>query len=137
SPSFWPAWVILGLAVALALHAAVVRLRRRTGAAERARLVRRVQELTRTRAGAVAAEATELQRIERDIHDGAQARLVALSMNLGRAEERLDEDPRRARELLAEARDDARQAIAELRALARGIAPPVLLDRGLDAAVAA
>ena len=81
-------------------------------------------------------QAAELRRIERDLHDGAQARLVALSMNLGRAEERLGDRPEVAG-LLRQARADAGAAIAELRDLARGIAPPVLADRGLPAAVEA
>jgi signal transduction histidine kinase len=135
SPTFWPVWPMIGLGAVFGIHASIVFARRRTGAAERARLQRRVEELTATRAGAVDAEATELQRIERDLHDGAQARLVSLSMSLGLAEERLADDPEKARELLAGARVDAKQAIAELRDLARGIAPPVLLDRGLEAAV--
>ena len=90
--------------------------------------------LTRTRRGAVEVQAAELRRIERDLHDGAQARLVALSMQLGRAEERLEHDPEAA-ELVRNARAEASAAIGELRDLARGIAPPVLADRGLPAAV--
>jgi signal transduction histidine kinase len=99
-------------------------------------LAERVDVLTTTRAGAVDAQATELQRIERDLHDGAQARLVALAMSLGMAEDKLDSgDPAQARELLAEARGDARTALTELRDLARGIHPPILADRGLEAAI--
>ncbi len=79
-------------------------------------------------------QAAELRRIERDLHDGAQARLVALSMQLGRAEERLEDQPEVA-ELVRAARGEAGAAIKELRDLARGIAPPVLADRGLVAAV--
>ena len=90
--------------------------------------------LTRTRRGALDAQAAELRRIERDLHDGAQARLVALSMQLGRAEDRLDDHPEAA-ELVRNARVEASNAIKELRDLARGIAPPVLADRGLPAAV--
>ena len=97
-------------------------------------LTERVDELTRTRRGALDVQAAELRRIERDLHDGAQARLVALSMQLGRAEERLEHDPEAA-ELVRNARVEASAAIAELRDLARGIAPPVLADRGLPAAV--
>jgi signal transduction histidine kinase len=93
-----------------------------------------VDELTRTRRGALDVQAAELRRIERDLHDGAQARLVALSMQLGRAEARLGGEPEVA-ELLRAARGEASAAIAELRDLARGIAPPVLADRGLAAAV--
>jgi signal transduction histidine kinase len=98
-------------------------------------LAERVDVLTSTRAGAVDAQAAELQRIERDLHDGAQARLVALAMSLGMAEEKLDSDPEQARELLTEARGEARTALKELRDLARGIHPPILADRGLEAAI--
>jgi signal transduction histidine kinase len=79
----------------------------------------------------------ELRRIERDLHDGAQARLVALGMTIGMAEQKLAEDPEGARELLEEARAGTGQALKELRDLARGIHPPVLADRGLEAAVTA
>ena len=78
--------------------------------------------LTRTRRGALDAQAAELRRIERDLHDGAQARLVALSMQLGRAEDRLEDHPEAA-ELVRNARVEASNAIKELRDLARGIAP--------------
>jgi signal transduction histidine kinase len=98
-------------------------------------LAERVDVLTTTRAGAVDAQAAELARIERDLHDGAQARLVALAMSLGMAEEKLASDPAQARELLAEARGEARTALIELRDLARGIHPPILADRGLEAAI--
>ena len=80
---------------------------------------------------------TELRRIERDLHDGAQARLVALGMSLGMAEEKLHTDPDGALALLAEARTGAKEALEELRDLARGIHPPILTDRGLEAAIAA
>jgi signal transduction histidine kinase len=100
-------------------------------------LAERVERLTETRAGAVDVAAAELQRIERDLHDGAQARLVALAMDLGMAEERFDRDPESARELVGEAREEAKRALAELRDLARGIRPGLLEERGLEAAVAA
>ncbi len=100
-------------------------------------LAERVEVLTTTRAGAVDAQAAELRRIERDLHDGAQARLVALALNLGMAEDKFDSDPEQARELLAEARGEAKTALTELRDLARGIHPPILSDRGLEAAVTA
>jgi signal transduction histidine kinase len=129
---FWPMWVIAWLVLAFGTHAIVVtRMRPR----ER-ELEERVSELTRTRAGALDVQAAELRRIERDLHDGAQSRLVALSMQLGRAEERLGDQPEIA-ELVRQAREEAGNAIAELRDLARGIAPPVLADRGLAAAVEA
>jgi signal transduction histidine kinase len=100
-------------------------------------LAARVEQLTETRAGVVDAAAAELQRIERDLHDGAQARLVALAMDLGMAEERFDRDPESARELVGEAREEARRALAELRDLARGMRPSLLAERGLGPAVVA
>ena len=121
---FWWAAAILGLGLGADLL-------RRPGAKV---LAKRVDELSRTRSGALDVQATELRRIERDLHDGAQVRLVALSMKLGRAEDFYREDPRTAA-LLREAREDATAAIRELRELARGIAPPVLANRGLEAAV--
>jgi signal transduction histidine kinase len=99
-------------------------------------MAERIETLETTRAGAVDAQETELRRIERDLHDGAQARLVALGMSLGMAEQRLADDPKLAGELLAEARLGAEHALRELRDLARGIHPPVLADRGLEAALA-
>jgi signal transduction histidine kinase len=100
-------------------------------------LRQRVQRLTETRADAVDTQAAELRRIERDLHDGAQARLVSLSMNIGLAEELLKRDPDAAVRLLAEARESSGAALAELRHLVRGIHPPVLAERGLDGAVRA
>jgi signal transduction histidine kinase len=131
--SFWPLIPITVLAALLGLHAALAGLVWRPQEEE---LVERVGELTRTRRGALDVQASELRRIERDLHDGAQARLVALTMQLGRAEARLEDHPEAA-ELVREARGEASAAIAELRDLARGIAPPVLADRGLPAAVEA
>jgi signal transduction histidine kinase len=98
-------------------------------------LAERVEQLKETRAGAVDAAQAELQRIERDLHDGAQARLVALAMDLGMAEERFDRDPEGARELLGEAREEAKRALAELRDLARGMRPSLLAERGLASAI--
>jgi signal transduction histidine kinase len=103
----------------------------------RTALAQRVRELTETRTETVDASAAELRRIERDLHDGAQARLVALSMNIGLAEELMKRDPEAAQELLAEARSASGQALTELRDLVRGIHPPVLAERGLDGAVRA
>ncbi|CAN5517190.1 hypothetical protein BH10ACT11_BH10ACT11_02510 [soil metagenome] len=131
---FWPAWSLLGLGVLYGLH---LWFYNRDEQPERVReLAERIETLTRTRRGAVDVQADELRRIERDLHDGAQARLVALSMKLGRAEERLADQPEAA-ELVRSAKREASAAIAELRDLARGIAPPVLSDRGLGAAVEA
>jgi signal transduction histidine kinase len=120
---FWPIWPIL--AVLLALIAAGWALRSR----------RRIARLEETRAGAVDQQEVELARIERDLHDGAQARLVALGMNLGMAEQKFASDPEAAQALLAEARRGTHEALEELRSLARGIRPPVLADRGLRAAI--
>jgi signal transduction histidine kinase len=100
-------------------------------------LAARVERLTETRAGAVDAAQSELQRIERDLHDGAQARLVALAMDLGMAEERFDRDPESARQLVGEARLEAKRALAELRSLARGMRPSLLAERGLGPAITA
>jgi signal transduction histidine kinase len=102
-----------------------------------ARLRLRVDQLTTTRADTVDAQAAELRRIERDLHDGAQARLVSLGMTIGLAEEIIERDPAAARRLLAEARDASSTALVELRHLVRGIHPPVLAERGLDGAVRA
>ncbi|MEV8506353.1 sensor domain-containing protein [Actinoplanes sp. NPDC051475] len=97
----------------------------------------RVAHLTVSRADTVDAQAAELRRIERDLHDGAQARLVSLGMTIGLAEEMLDRDPARARKLLAEAREASVAALVELRLLVQGIHPPVLAERGLNGAVRA
>ena len=107
------------------------------GPSERSELEQRVGVLTRTRAAAADAQTNELRRIERDLHDGAQARMVAVTMDLGLAQEKLDDDPVAARALVASAQAEARTAIADLRRLVGGIAPAVLTDRGLDAALSA
>ncbi|MER6953550.1 MULTISPECIES: histidine kinase [unclassified Streptomyces] len=103
----------------------------------KARLAARVRALTETRADAIAAHGAELRRIERDLHDGAQARLVALSMRIGLAQRAFDRDPDAARTLMADAQDQAEQALTELRHVVRGIHPPILTDRGLTGAVRA
>ncbi|WP_371670475.1 histidine kinase [Streptomyces sp. NBC_00289] len=103
----------------------------------KARLAARVEELTETRADAIAAHGAELRRIERDLHDGAQARLVALSMRIGLAKRAYDHDPEAARRLLDDAQDQAEEALTELRHVVRGIHPPILTDRGLAGAVRA
>jgi signal transduction histidine kinase len=102
-----------------------------------ARLAARVEELKETRADAIAAHGAELRRIERDLHDGAQARLVALSMRIGLAKRAYDHDPEAARKLLDDAQDQAEEALTELRQVVRGIHPPILTDRGLAGAVRA
>ncbi len=103
----------------------------------RALLAARVEALATTRAEAIAAHEAELRRIERDLHDGAQARLVALSMRLGLADRAFDRDPQGARRLMTEAHSQAQEALLELRQVVRGIHPPILTDRGLVGAVRA
>jgi signal transduction histidine kinase len=100
-------------------------------------LEQRVQTLTETRADTIDHSATELRRIERDLHDGAQARLVALGMSLGMAEEMWARDPEAAQQILREARATTGAALGDLRSVVRGIHPPVLADRGLAGAVEA
>jgi signal transduction histidine kinase len=100
-------------------------------------LTRRVQTLTQTRRDAVDTAAAELRRIERDLHDGAQARLVALGISLQAAERLFPTNPEAALALVAEAKESSSQALTELRDLVRGIYPPVLADRGLADAVRA
>ena len=119
----------------MALHRAVV-----SGllcASEQQALRRRVATLETSRRAVLDVEASELRRIERDLHDGAQQRLVMLSLDLGMAAERIDTDPVAAKGLVEDARDQARLALAELRDLVRGIAPAILLDRGLVPALSA
>ncbi|SFP09999.1 Signal transduction histidine kinase [Amycolatopsis arida] len=101
------------------------------------RLAARAQRLQASRARGVDAAEAERRRIERDLHDGAQQRLVAVAMSVGRAKAKLDGAPSEVRELLDEAHSDAKLAVSELRDLARGIYPAVLADRGLDAALSA
>ena len=98
-------------------------------------LERRVETLAQSRAGVVDAADAERRRIERDLHDGAQQRLVSLAMNLGIARETLTDLPAEAKQVIAAAHDEAKEALAELRDLVRGLHPAVLNDRGLDAAL--
>ncbi|MFD7759205.1 sensor histidine kinase [Streptomyces microflavus] len=100
-------------------------------------LAQRVDRLTETRHEAVDTAASELRRIERDLHDGAQARLVAMGMNLGTIEALIEKDPAQAKKMLAMARESSAEALTELRDLVRGIHPPVLAERGLGDAVRA
>jgi signal transduction histidine kinase len=94
-----------------------------------------VAQLAASRGAAVQAEDASLRRLERDIHDGPQQRLVRLQMDLATIERKLERDPESARTLLGEARDQARETLDELRALSRGFAPPILQDRGLAVAL--
>jgi signal transduction histidine kinase len=100
-------------------------------------LAERVEELTESRSAVMRAAHLERRRIERDLHDGAQQRLVALAMDLGLARERLERDPDGAKELVERSHEESKRVLAELRELVRGIHPAVLSDRGLDAAISA
>jgi signal transduction histidine kinase len=107
-------------------------------AAERqAQLEARIHALDESRARMLDAALMERQRIERDLHDGAQQRLVALAMDLGMAREKFAAHPEVAQELITQAHEEAKRALAELRDLVRGIHPAVLSDRGLDPALSA
>ncbi|MEV7602515.1 sensor histidine kinase [Kitasatospora sp. NPDC089797] len=101
------------------------------GPTERSRLARRVEQLTEIRLDATEAQAAELRRIERDLHDGAQARLVAVSLKLGAVVPLIDRDPAKAKQVVTDAQENVTQALQELRDLVRGIHPPVLAERGL------
>jgi signal transduction histidine kinase len=107
------------------------------GTGDRAEYEARFKELETSRVAAVDSAEAERRRIERDLHDGAQQRLVSLAMDLGAARERMDTDPVGARQLVAEAHEEAKAALEELRGLVRGIHPVILEDRGLDAALSA
>ncbi len=105
------------------------------GPGSQADMTERIGELERSRAQVVGSADAERRRIERDLHDGAQQRLVSLAMNLGRARARFADDPDGARIIIDQAHEEAKQALIELRNLVRGVHPPVLSDRGLDAAI--
>src|SRR5580704_12322752 len=133
-----PTLLVLGLAMTAAGVLAAPWLLRGYGLlarsilapAGKAELALRVRQLSQTRTEALDTGAAEIRRIERDLHDGAQARLVAMGMTLDAAGQIIDTNPVAARALLVEARDASVKALAELRALVRGIHPPVLADRG-------
>jgi signal transduction histidine kinase len=135
-------YAVVGLLFALTLPVAVRAAALAEAHLGRALLTLRAEtqaelgRLSEGRDAAVAAEAVALRRLERDIHDGPQQRLVRLSMDLHRAQRMIDTDPEGARSTLAEAATMTRETLEELRALSRGIAPPVLADRGLAAALA-
>ena len=105
------------------------------GSDDRAELETRIGELETSRAAVVDAAEAERRRIERDLHDGAQQRLVSLAMELGRAKAKFSSDPEAAAVIVGQAHEQAKAALAELRNLVRGVHPPVLSDRGLDAAL--
>jgi signal transduction histidine kinase len=121
------------LPVLAALH--VMLAKSLLGPNENQQLTEKAEHLQASRARGVDAAEAERRRIERDLHDGAQQRLVAVAMGLGRAKAKFDADPKAAQALIDEAHVDAKLAVSELRDLARGIYPAVLGDRGLDAAL--
>lgn len=129
----YAAVAVAALAPAADLHARASR--RLLVARPRPSLARRVQELTTSRSAALDAHAAELRRIERDLHDGAQANLVAVSLRLGMIRRALGQHPERAAALVDSTQLVAEQALESLRALVRGIHPPLLADRGLAEAV--
>lgn len=132
------ALIVLGLyANRLPIQAHFLIAKSLIGPTRGAQLTQRVERLYETRHDAVDSSAAELRRIERDLHDGAQARLVAMGMSLGTVEALIERDPEKAKEILAQARSSSAEALTELRDLVRGIHPPVLAERGLgDAAKA-
>ncbi len=130
----WPLWPLLGLVLALVTHALL--FAPGTGAREK-ELAERVGALTRSRRSVLEIQELELRRVERDLHDGAQARLVSLGISLGLAEQMVEADPAQAKRLLTDARTSAGAALSDLRDLVRGIHPPVLADRGLEGAIRA
>ncbi|MEV5828143.1 sensor domain-containing protein [Spirillospora sp. NPDC052242] len=132
SYAFLLLWLVPRAAVWQArLAETLLRPTRRTSLSER------VEELTETRAGALEAHGAELRRIERDLHDGTQAQLVAAALRLGLADRRFDADPDAARTLFLEAREGVEEALTQLRSVVRGIYPPILSDRGLGGALRA
>ncbi|AHI00867.1 hypothetical protein KALB_7509 [Kutzneria albida DSM 43870] len=137
-------WVLMIVVVPLAPYATRLLTRVHVWLARRfvsrmsaGQLEARVGEVEQRRLDAMDAAEAERRRIERNLHDGAQQQLVALAMMLGRARRKFDTDPEGTRALLDEAHRNAKEAIVELRELTRGLVPPVLTDRGLDAALSA
>jgi signal transduction histidine kinase len=136
-------WVVVGIAMLVILPFVTRGLvvanywvaRGLLGAWKSDALQRQVIDLSASRGAAASAEGHSLRRLERDIHDGPQQRLVRLQMDLAAADRQLDADPEKARGLIAEAMQQSRDALEELRSLSRGFAPPILSDRGLVAAL--
>ena len=140
APWLGPLAGLVLLFAAASLSQLVIRLHRQVVAgllctSESRELRRQVETLRRSRSAVLDVEASELSRIERDLHDGAQQRLVALSIDLGLASERIDTDPGGAKDLVRSSQEQAHLALAEIRQLVRGIAPSILLDRGLVPAI--
>ena len=125
-------WLTVGVAEAQVSMAKAL-----LGGGREEQLAAEVGRLETSRAAAVDTAETERRRIERDLHDGAQQRLVALAANLGAARDKLDSDPDASRALVVDAHEEAKAALAEIRDLVRGIHPVILGDRGLDAALSA
>lgn len=123
-------WVIRGMA---AVNRAILAGLLGGGVAKE--LSARLQRVSASRDAAVDVAAADRRKIERDLHDGVQQRLVSLAMDLGRAKEKLDSDPGGARELVSDAHEEAKRALVDIRNVARGVYPAVLTDRGLDAAL--
>jgi signal transduction histidine kinase len=133
-----PVSVLAGYLLVTGLSQAHIALGRALlGPSRRARLAERVEELTESRSRVLAAALAERRRIERDLHDGAQQRLVSLAMELGMAREKMATDPASARKLIEEAHGEVKRALADIRDLVRGIHPALLSDRGLDPAISA
>lgn len=129
--------VPMSIVINLAAHVHVELAQRFLGSSVEEVLTERVEELTESRSAVMRAMHLERRRIERDLHDGAQQRLVSLAMELGLAREKMDTDVEGARKLIEESHEDAKLVLQELRELVRGIHPAVLTDRGLDAAISA
>lgn len=130
--AFLTLYGVIGLARAHAAFARTI-----LGPSRHAELAERVEALTESRSRVMDASLAERRRIEQDLHDGAQQRLVSLAMGLGLAKEKMKTEPAAAHELVEEAHEEAKQALSEIRELVRGIHPAVLTDRGLDAAISA
>ncbi|MCC5031917.1 sensor histidine kinase [Streptomyces sp. WAC 00631] len=131
--SLFAAWPVLGWTARLLTHGDRAMVRGLLSPSDE--LERRIAELESGRGRVVDTAAADLRRIERDLHDGAQARLVALAMDLGLAKEKLLEDPQAAAKMVDEAHGEVKTALRELRDLARGIHPAILTDRGLGPAL--
>ena len=120
-----------------AAHVQWLMANRLLGPTDQDRLNAQVAEAQSRRTAAVDSAEAERRRIERDLHDGAQQRLVALAANLGAARDKLDDDPAAGKEMVAAAHEEAKAALSEIRDLVRGIHPVILEDRGIDAALSA
>ncbi|HEX4981097.1 MAG TPA: sensor histidine kinase [Ilumatobacteraceae bacterium] len=125
-------WITLAAA-----HIQAAMARSLLGPTQDQALVQQVSRLETSRTAAVDSAEAERRRIERDLHDGAQQRLVALAAGLGAAREKFDDDPEQARAMVSDAHEEAKAALTEIRDLVRGIHPVILEDRGLDAALSA